>query len=367
MASHKKVSAKGRHRKDSEKGRPGLVAAAAGGVLCGALFVSNASAAEPTGAQSTGAEDVQSSTDQQTYQEVQPGGAEQQPAQAQVSEPAFATPDARDRRQADAGPKVEAIHTAGPSTDNFDLTFVGEGYTAAEQDQLRSDTRKMWEGLSKTEPWNKYRDRTNVWLIFTVSKQSGVDNDQGTKEKPKTGGPRDTALNVGFKCDGVTQRLLCNNSDYPGDKANSFAKRYVPATDATAVIANTDSYGGSGGKGAAVVSARDPQSVDVLAHEIAHSVADLADEYFTPRTWYTGPEPTEPNVTKDPCGRKFSPSRQCLDPDLLESGGKGKEFGIYHLKAASRLPLDSKMGTVGRDWSPLQLKIMDNALQSLIH
>ncbi|MFF3689754.1 hypothetical protein, partial [Streptomyces sp. NPDC002187] len=58
MAKHRRTTEKGRHRKPSADVRPGLMAAAAGGVLYAALSVSGASAAELTDEQSISAEAV---------------------------------------------------------------------------------------------------------------------------------------------------------------------------------------------------------------------------------------------------------------------------------------------------------------------
>ncbi|WP_309228473.1 M64 family metallopeptidase, partial [Streptomyces lunaelactis] len=168
---------------------------------------------------------------------VQPGEGGEQPVQAQVSEPAFAASDARDR-QADVGPNVVTIRNTGPSSERFDVTFVGDGYTASEQDLQRRHAEEQWKGIAESEPWNKYRDWTNVWLVPVVSKDSGVDND------PARGINRDTALDMGFFCDGRTERLLCS-PDYTNVKAKSFASK-APGDDAIIAMANSNKYGGAG-------------------------------------------------------------------------------------------------------------------------
>ncbi|WP_309238942.1 M64 family metallopeptidase [Streptomyces lunaelactis] len=286
---------------------------------------------------------------------VQPGEGGEQPVQAQVSEPPFAASDARDR-QADVGPNVVTIRNTGPSSERFDVTFVGDGYTASEQDLQRRHAEEQWKGIAESEPWNKYRDWTNVWLVPVVSKDSGVDND------PARGTNRDTALDMGFFCDGRTERLLCS-PDYTNVKAKSFASK-APGADAIIAMANSNKYGGAGGAGVATVSGGNAQANEVLQHELGHSVGRLADEYYTPRTTYSGDEPTAPNVTKDPTGRKWASylGRPTPDGGVIGAyeGGHQYERGIY------RPSKDSMMRNIGKPFNLVSLDAMDRAIRSKI-
>ncbi|NUK01085.1 hypothetical protein HRW21_22665 [Streptomyces lunaelactis] len=286
---------------------------------------------------------------------VQPGEGGEQPVQAQVSEPAFAASDARDR-QADVGPNVVTIRNTGPSSERFDVTFVGDGYTASEQDLQRRHAEEQWKGIAESEPWNKYRDWTNVWLVPVVSKDSGVDND------PARGTNRDTALDMGFLCDGRTDRLLCS-PDYTNAKAKSFASQ-APEADAIIAMANSNKYGGAGGAGVATVSGGNALANEVLQHELGHSVGRLADEYYTPGTTYSGGEPTAPNVTKDPTGSKWASylGRPTPDGGVIGAyeGGHQFERGIY------RPSKDSMMRIIGKPFNLVSLDAMDRAIRSKI-
>ncbi|MGW2706671.1 M64 family metallopeptidase [Streptomyces sp. NPDC001340] len=314
-----------------------------------------------------GVEGAQPGTDEQPELEMQPGGEAQQqpgllvqpgdggeqPVQVQASsEPALAAPHAQDR-QADAGPNVVAIQNTGPSEARFDLVFLGDGYTASEQDLQRRNAEQHWKGIEESEPWNKYRDWTNVWLVPVVSRESGVDND------PAPGINRDTALDMGFFCDGRTERLLCANDA----KAKSFASQ-APEADAIVAMANSTKYGGAGARGVATVSGGNAQSTPVLEHELGHSVAGLADEYSTRPDTYSGGEPTEPNVTKDPTGSKWASYLGRPTPDGgvigVYEGGDQFEHGIY------RPSQDSKMRTSTKPFNLVSLDAMDRAIRSKI-
>ncbi|HET6355949.1 M64 family metallopeptidase [Streptomyces sp.] len=162
MASHKRVSAKGKHRKDSGKGRPGLVAAAAGGVLYGALFVSNASAAESTDAPSVSAEEHQSyqgaesgGYEEQSYQEAESGGYEEQSYQ-----------------EAESGGYEEQSYQEAESGGY-------EEQPGAEEQQLYQDAQSGTEEQSAQEAQSGTEEQSAQEM------QSGTEDQQpGTDEQP---------------------------------------------------------------------------------------------------------------------------------------------------------------------------------------
>ena len=77
--------------------------------------------------------------------------------------------------------------------------------------------------------------------------------------------------------------------------------------DAVAILVNAETYGGGGIFNLyATVAADNRWAGYIFVHELGHSLAALADEYFTSETAYLStdarPEPWEPNVTADPAG-----------------------------------------------------------------
>ncbi|GAA4415305.1 M64 family metallopeptidase [Actinokineospora soli] len=247
---------------------------------------------------------------------------------------------------------VEPIQETGPAANRFDMVIVGDGYTASEQGLLRQHAVAKWNEISATAPWDKHKGSINVWLVGVVSNQSGVDND------PTQGVSRDTALDMGFWCFNI-ERLLCVNES----KAKSYAAQ-APGVDAIVAVGNSTKYGGAGYPSLSTVSGGNAQSAQVAIHELGHSVGGLADEYWTAGTTYTGTEPREPNVTKDPSGAKWSSYLGKPTPDGgtigAYQGGHQYERGIY------RPSQDSLMRTLGKPFNSVSLDVMDRAIRSKI-
>jgi hypothetical protein len=262
-----------------------------------------------------------------------------------------AAPDARDRRAA-AAADVVPIQETGPSASSFDVVFVGDGYTASEQGLLREHAESKWAEIADTEPWSKHRGGINVWLVGVVSPESGVDND------PSQGIDRDTALDMHFFCGG-TERLLCLNES----KAQSYAGQ-APEVDAIVAVGNTAKYGGAGYPSLSTVAGGNEQAGRIAIHELGHSVGGLADEYWYSEDTYTGGEPTEPNVTKDPTGAKWAAYHGQQTPDGgtigAHQGGYYAAYGIY------RPSEDSLMRNINKPFNLVGRDVMDRAIADRI-
>lgn len=180
---------------------------------------------------------------------------------------------------------VSALGPAGPVGTKIDIAIVGDGYTKRDAARFRTHASKHVAELFSVEPFRRYRDLFNVWLVPVESPESGVDND------PTPGISRDTALDMAFWCGG-TERLLCVNTA----KAKAAAED-APEADIVLAIANSTKYGGAGGA-VATASGGNERSGQVVIHELGHTIGDLADEYDTAHTNAPAvPEPDEANVS----------------------------------------------------------------------
>lgn len=272
-------------------------------------------------------------------------------ARRQLPKEKGSTPSARDLAAATAA-GVTPIQDTGPASKRFDMVIVGDGYTATQQGLLRQHAEAKWSEIAATAPWNKHRNSVNVWLVNVVSNESGVDND------PTQGINRDTALDMYFWCGGI-ERLLCLNES----TAQAYAAQ-APGVDAIVAVGNSTKYGGAGYPSLATVSGGNNQSGQVAIHELGHSVGNLADEYFTPGTTYTGAEPTEPNVTRSANGAKWASYLGQPTPDGgvtgAYRGGRYYENGIY------RPSQNSLMRSLGKPFNSVSLDVMDRAIGSKI-
>jgi MYXO-CTERM domain-containing protein len=161
--------------------------------------------------------------------------------------------------------EVEALRQAGPADKRFNIAVLGDGYRVADQAKLTTDAKAIIDYLFGVTPLKQYAQFFNVKLVHVISNDNGADN--GTY-----GATRDTALGAYFNCDGI-DRLLCIDDG----KAATAAATDVPEYNFAIVLVNDPKYGGSGGPVCA--SSSNEQSFEVLAHEIGHSLAHLADEY----------------------------------------------------------------------------------------
>jgi hypothetical protein len=171
------------------------------------------------------------------------------------------------------------------------LVFLSEGYTVAQKDKFIADAQRFTEALFAIPPLDKHRDDFNVVAVFVESPDAGTDfSGKGIFKH--------TAFNSGFYTFG-TERYL-TTSDI---KSLRDAVWNVPC-DAIFLLVNSPVYGGGGIYNFyATGTADNEQTIDVFVHELGHSFAGLADEYFyddddTMNDFYNKQiEPQEPNIT----------------------------------------------------------------------
>ncbi len=180
--------------------------------------------------------------------------------------------------------EVVTIQRTGAPGSRYDLVFVGDGYTAAEQDLFHTQVLARWAQLTAFEPFRTLKDRFNVWQVNAVSAESGSDND------PTQGVEKDTALGGGFFCGGL-DRLVCVDTT----AASGYAA-LAPGADQALILVNSTTYGGSGGS-VTVSSGGNALSGDIVVHELGHSIGGLADEYGGDPGTYPGGEPAGPNAS----------------------------------------------------------------------
>lgn len=173
--------------------------------------------------------------------------------------------------------EVGKLSVTGPSADRLDVVIVGDGYTAGQQDAFHTAAAAKWADITAIEPYASYQGLMNVWTVDAVSAESGVTGD------PTADVAKDTALGSYFWCS-ETERLICADID----KVASYAAK-APEADLVIVLSHSAKYGGAGYSGleaegypfdgVSTLSSDNAQSSMIAAHEIAHSVGLLADEY----------------------------------------------------------------------------------------
>ncbi|MBM4277117.1 MAG: S-layer homology domain-containing protein [Candidatus Cloacimonetes bacterium] len=188
------------------------------------------------------------------------------------------------------GEPVTTIRNNGDPSNRLDLVILGDGYTASELGKYATDVETFVQGLFTQEPFREYQRFFNVHRVDVTSNESGADH-------PERNPPvyRDTALDATYYCYSI-QRLICVNTS----KVNTVVSNSVPADsrDVILVIVNDTEYGGSGG--AVAVTSIHQDAVEIILHELGHSLGLLGDEYdYSPPPCNNAFEPSGPNVTRE--------------------------------------------------------------------
>ncbi|MDR1172515.1 MAG: IgA Peptidase M64 [Bacteroidales bacterium] len=185
---------------------------------------------------------------------------------------------------------VTKILNSGKPAQKVDLVFVAEGYTEGEMGKFRKDAARFTDFLFQTRPYSDRKNDFNIWAVECPSEESGVDI-PGQKIW------KNTALKSHFWTFGIDRYLTAPDLAVIRDKVWN-----VPC-DAVFVIVNSEKYGGGGIFNYYGLGTADHELSNVVfVHELGHSFAGLADEYFSSEVAYNDfynlkTEPWEPNIT----------------------------------------------------------------------
>ena len=202
---------------------------------------------------------------------------------------------------APAGAQLTTFLNNGPSSNRVDIVFLGDGYAAGEGATYQAHIDAMMHHMFNEgeDPYPRYNKFFNGHRVDLVSAQSGADD-------PSVGHYVNTALDASYRWDGVTQRLLYVNESKANAALNAALAGRGFSAEMRPVTVNATQYGGGGGR-YAVYAGGNSSAPEVALHELGHSFDGLADEYqYFNGSTYTGAEPGNVDLTKDPTGTKWS-------------------------------------------------------------
>jgi hypothetical protein len=186
--------------------------------------------------------------------------------------------------------ETERIHGKLESNKAVDVVIIAEGYTSEEMDLFRKEAKSLSSFLLNTEPFNRVKDKFNIWLVLSESNESGTDI-------PGKDIWKNTIVNSHFYTFNSERYLTSQSIKTIHDLAS-----LVPY-DQVYVLVNSDKYGGGGiFNYYNLTSAHHELSPWVFIHEFGHGFAGLADEYYDGSTAYNdiydlNSEPWRPNIT----------------------------------------------------------------------
>jgi IgA Peptidase M64/Bacterial Ig domain len=206
----------------------------------------------------------------------------------------------------------------GDPLNRLDVVIVGDGYTSGEMSAFAAHAEQFVSGFFVQEPFREYQRYFNITRIDVASAESGADHPD---RYPAV--YRNTAFDASYYCGGI-QRLVCVDPS----KVISAISILPPAQrDVVLVLVNDEEYGGSGGSVA--VASIHPSSLEIVMHELGHTIGFLADEYGgSTCTIYA--EPSEANTTaqSDSSGIKWSMWIDSTTPIPTETNSPGFP-GLY--------------------------------------
>ncbi len=212
---------------------------------------------------------------------------------------------------------VTTVISNGTTDTRYDIVILGDGYRVSEQGQFNQDVTAFLTSLFQKAPYNLFADYYNVHTVFRPSIDSGADHPDATPPIFVN-----TAYDATYNFGGTGRCLYIQNTSLGlADAA------LAPATEGRVLVMVNDSrYGGCASTFA--VSYNGSSMTEVQAHELGHSLGQLADEYEYTGNSYTGPEPGSVNLTTSPTGQKWSIWHGTQGISAFQGGGYN-QFGLY--------------------------------------
>ena len=252
------------------------------------------------------------------------------------------------------GLNYACLNYSFPRWGGYNIVFIGDGFQASEMnsfdtavDHCIHDNSETGDGLLGIPPYQTSACRLRMWRIQLISNSSGID-------EPKKNLWRNTPLDCSF---GNTGDPYMKISGDPAKVVAAVAASGLTEWDFIVVITNTPTqYGAYFPSSGNIVYISSGNAWGIyLAHELAHALASLGDEYEcqtcdpsvaeTPRT-YAGTGKPEPNLSTDLNHIKWEdliepwvinygfiptlPENMC-DCDVVGAweGGGNYTFGVY--------------------------------------
>ena len=195
---------------------------------------------------------------------------------------------------------VDTLVKTGPLAQRINLVFVPDGYQASEMPLFRSRVSQVLTSLFAQTPFLEYRAYFNAFAIEVPSAQSGSTH---PRTAPDCGAVQPfaatTYFNSTFDFANIHRLLVPRSTAALG----TVLTRNFPSYDQVFVLVNSTEYGGSGGQFATASAAA--SATEIMVHEIGHSFAGLADEYWAGPQYAR--ETANMTQTTDPATVRWAP------------------------------------------------------------
>ena len=178
---------------------------------------------------------------------------------------------------------METLLNSGPDSNRVIYSILADGYTSGELNNFVTDAQGVLNDVFAQTPYTQYKSFFNVYGIKAPSNMSGG-------KHPRTASDcgsvpyvsADPYFGSTFDAYGIHRLLDAQNYS----TIQSVLATNTPSYNQCVVQVNTSIYGGAGGANATYSMA--PSASGLMIHEVAHSFADLADEYWPGQVYVAG-------------------------------------------------------------------------------
>lgn len=173
--------------------------------------------------------------------------------------------------------EMDTLLWNGSSDNRVNIVILGDGYQQSELDKFTVDAQNVFDKLFIESPYKEYKNFFNVVIVKVPSNESGANHPGTARDVDEPVHPVievDNYFGSSFDLAGI-HRLLSITKTVT--LSNVLADNF-PAYDEALILVNTEYYGGAGGKYA--VCSTDQSAAAIAIHELGHSFASLADEYY---------------------------------------------------------------------------------------
>ncbi len=169
---------------------------------------------------------------------------------------------------------VHVIHKTGNDKENFVIVIMGDGYTAQQQEQFVEDATKKAQEMLIWSPYKEYSDRINIYAVQAVSNESGISVYGGKSV--------DTYFHI--RVFGKAAGFSNGGDEKAKALRRELEEKYLDAGASVGtihMISNVNGNYGASVNSLFSFSANSDENDNgtVMAHEIAHSIGGLGDEY----------------------------------------------------------------------------------------
>ncbi len=173
---------------------------------------------------------------------------------------------------------VDSLMRNGVRNNRVNLVYLSDGYLAAQLPGYITNANTINNALFGQAPFVQYKNYFNSYAIRVPSVESGAKHPGTASDEYTSGGQPVTNPNNNFQSTfdyfSIHRLLVPQNNA----AINSALASNLPDYSQAFIVVNSPYYGGSGG--AYATASTDASSAEVAIHEIGHSFANLADEYW---------------------------------------------------------------------------------------